>query len=143
MSDGPGDGKWTPEDLLLGSVAGCFTIKCCDLAEGVRLQYCDLEVEVEGVVGPASSGRVFRELVIRANLTIPYGQDPEPAFKLLQKAQGECLISRILATPQILEPAVTVRGSGGLANHPGAELRPLQAAVLPSNASSHHSHVIG
>jgi len=40
------EGRWTPEDLMLGAVAGCFTTTFRALAEYSKFAYTDLEVEV-------------------------------------------------------------------------------------------------
>ena len=50
------EGRWTPEDLLLCAVASCFTTTFRSLAEYSRLEYTDLEVEVDGGIGKAQAG---------------------------------------------------------------------------------------
>lgn len=62
--------RWTPEDLLLNAVASCYTTTFHALAERSKLEYADLEVEVEGSVRTADSGYSFDEIVIRPDLTI-------------------------------------------------------------------------
>jgi peroxiredoxin-like protein len=102
------EGRWTPEDLLLGALSSCFTTTFRALAEHPVLEYIDLQVEVVGTVSPTDSGYRFAEVVIRANLTIPHQGDQERALKLLEKAKDACLVSRALAMQQTLEPVVTV-----------------------------------
>ena len=43
-------GRWTPEQLLLCALAGSFTTTFADIARGVKFDYTDLEVEIEGFV---------------------------------------------------------------------------------------------
>ena len=45
------------------------------LAEYSKLEYVDLEVEVEGVIKKTNSGYSFTEVVVRPNLTISVEQE--------------------------------------------------------------------
>ncbi len=42
------EGRWTPEDLLLCAVSSCYTTTFRTLADYSKLEYTDLQVEVEG-----------------------------------------------------------------------------------------------
>src|SRR5262249_3712023 len=64
------EGRWTPEDLLLGALASCYTTTFRALADYSKLEYSDLSVEVEGTVVKTESGYAFREIVIRPTLSI-------------------------------------------------------------------------
>jgi organic hydroperoxide reductase OsmC/OhrA len=108
LASGGVEGRWTPEDLLLGSIASCFTTTCRALAERSLLEPTDLQVEVDGVAAPAGSGCPFKEIVIRANMIVPLEEEQSRALKLLEKAQSVCAISRLLAVRPTLEPVVTV-----------------------------------
>ena len=44
------EGRWTPEDLLLGAVASCFTTTFRALAEHSAFEYTDRQTEVDGIV---------------------------------------------------------------------------------------------
>ena len=101
------EGRWTPEDLLLGAVASCYTTTFRTLAEYSKFEYADLQVEVEAVISKAETGYGFGEVVIRANLVVPQEAEQARAIKLLHKAQGLCLVSRALAIKQTFEPVVT------------------------------------
>jgi len=102
------EGRWTPEDLLLCAVASCYTTTFRTLAEYSKFEYTDLQVEVEGAIGKADTGYNFGEMLIRANLTIPQGEEQARAIKLLHKAKGLCLVSRALSVEQRFEPRVQV-----------------------------------
>src|SRR5947208_15226634 len=65
MQFGGFEGRWSPEDMLLAAVAGCYTTTFRALAE-----YTDLEVEARGVVRKAESGYKFDGIVIRPTLTM-------------------------------------------------------------------------
>jgi organic hydroperoxide reductase OsmC/OhrA len=100
------EGRWTPEDLLLGAIASCYTTTFRTLADYSKFAYNDLQVEVEAAVNKAETGYNLGEVCIRANLIIPREEEQERALKLLHKAKGLCLVSRALAIKQNFEPAV-------------------------------------
>lgn len=103
------EGRWTPEDLLLSAVASCYTTTFRAVADYSKLEYADLEVEVEGVISKTDSGYSFGEIVIRPNLTISSDGEKTRALGLLHKAKTACLVSRALAVEQKLEPRVQAR----------------------------------
>lgn len=103
------EGRWTPEDLLLGAIAGCYTTTFRALADLCKLEYLDLQVEVEGSVTKAESGYRFDEVVIRSNLTISTSEEQLRASSLLQKAKTACLVSRALSVAQRFEARVEIR----------------------------------
>lgn len=105
------EGRWSPEDLLLSALAGCFTTTFRALADYSRFEYTDLEVAVEGTVSKVQSGYEFGEIVIRPTLTISDPAKKELAERLLEKAKRLCLVSRAIAAPQVFYP--TVRSTAG------------------------------
>jgi organic hydroperoxide reductase OsmC/OhrA len=104
------EGRWTPEDLLLSSVASCYTTTFHALAAYSKFEYADLETEVEGTIGKTDSGYSFSDIVIRPSLTICGEQEQTRALRLLQKAKMMCLVSRALSVEQKFEPRVQVVG---------------------------------
>lgn len=102
------EGRWTPEDLLLGAVASCYTTTFRSLADYSKFEYTDLGVEVEGVIRKVDSGYAFSEISIRPKLTISGEQEQGRALPLLQKAKALCLVSRALSVEQRFEPRVQV-----------------------------------
>jgi len=102
------EGRWTPEDLLLGAVASCFTTTFRVIAEYAKFEYSDLEVEAEGIVRKSDSGYSFSEILLRPTLMISSEQDQGRALGLLHKAKALCMVSRALATAPKLEVRVQV-----------------------------------
>ncbi len=100
------EGRWTPEDLLLGAIASCFTTTFRALAEHSRFDYTDLQMEVEGIVSKSGSGYSFTEIVVRPSLTVTREEEQEQGIKLLHKVKAVCLVSRALAVPQTFSPVV-------------------------------------
>jgi organic hydroperoxide reductase OsmC/OhrA len=102
------EGRWSPEDLLLSAVAGCFTTTFRALADYSKFDYRDLEVEVEGTVRKAESGYEFAGILIRPTLTISNLEERPRADRLLEKSKRLCLVSRALVTEQRFESRVRV-----------------------------------
>lgn len=100
-------GRWTPEQLLLCALAGCFTTTFHDVARAAKFDFTDLEVEIEGSVRRnRSTGCNFNEILIRPRLTVQFEAQREEGLNLLRKTKAVCMISRAITVPQTLEPAV-------------------------------------
>ncbi len=100
------EGRWTPEQLLLSALAGCFTTTFQELARSVKFQYTDLEVEVEGIVRKAKGALNLAEIIVRPQLTVHGDEEFEMGLNLLRKAKQNSRISRAVTVPQTLEPRV-------------------------------------
>jgi organic hydroperoxide reductase OsmC/OhrA len=100
-------GRWTPEQLLLCSLAACFTTTFSDVARASKFEYTDLEVEMEGCVRRSrATGCNFTEILIRPRLTVASEDQREAGLALLRKTKSICMISRAITVPQTLEPTV-------------------------------------
>jgi organic hydroperoxide reductase OsmC/OhrA len=100
-------GRWTPEQLLLCALAGCFTTTFHDVARTAKFDYTDLEVEIEGSVRRSrTAGCNFNEILIRPRLTVQSEDLCEAGLNLLRRAKSVCMISRAITVPQTLEPVV-------------------------------------
>ena len=100
-------GRWTPEQLLLCSLAGCFTTTFHDVARSAKFDFTDLEVEIEGSVRRSrTAGCNFNEILIRPRLTVSFDEQRESGLALLRRAKSICMISRAISVPQTLEPTV-------------------------------------
>jgi organic hydroperoxide reductase OsmC/OhrA len=102
------EGRWSPEDLLLGAIAGCYTTTFRALAEYSKFEYTDLEVEVHGTIRKAESGYQFDGITIHPKLTISREEEQSRGWRLLEKTKQLCLVSRALAVPQTCEPELNV-----------------------------------
>ena len=100
-------GRWTPEQLLLCALAGCFTTTFHDVARSAKFDFTDLEVEIEGSVRRSrTAGCNFNEILIRPRLTVSFEEQREAGLALLRRAKSLCMISRAISVPQTLEPTV-------------------------------------
>jgi organic hydroperoxide reductase OsmC/OhrA len=100
-------GRWTPEQLLLCALAGCFTTTFHEVAHAAKFDFTDLEVEIEGSVRRnRGTGSNFTEIQVRPRLTVQSEDLCEAGLALLRKAKAACMISRAISVPQTLEPSV-------------------------------------
>jgi organic hydroperoxide reductase OsmC/OhrA len=100
-------GRWTPEQLLLCALAGCFTTTFHDVARSAKFEFTDLEVEIEGSVRRSrTAGCNFTEILIRPRLTVSFEEQRETGLALLRRAKSICMISRAISVPQTMEPTV-------------------------------------
>ena len=99
---GPGD-QWSPEHLLVASVADCFILTFRAIARASKLEWVGLEVNAEGVLDRIDRVTQFTGFTVRASLTVPVGTDEAKAQRLLEKAEGVCLVTASLKAPCHLE----------------------------------------
>jgi len=116
---GGAEGSWTPEDMLLGAIASCYTTTFCALAEYSQLKYFDLAVEVRGTLRKVERRYSFGEIAIRPRLILVDGKEEQRALRLLQKAASTCLVSRLLSAEPAFEPQVQILESQGAAEGAG------------------------
>ena len=105
--DGPGD-KWSPEDLLVASVASCLILTFRAVANASKLEWSDIKCEAKGTLELQDRKTQFTEIFINASLTINSSEDEEKAVQLLEKAENNCLITNSLTSKTHLQTNVTV-----------------------------------
>jgi organic hydroperoxide reductase OsmC/OhrA len=101
-------GRWTPEELLLAAVAGCFTTTLRTISGSAQFDFTDLEVEARGTIRKAQSGYCFSKIVLRPSLKITSLEERERALDLLRRAEKLCLVARTLDVPMKFEPQLEV-----------------------------------
>jgi peroxiredoxin-like protein len=104
---GPGD-QWSPETLLVGAVTDCFILTFRAIARASKLEWTGLECSAEGVLDRVERVTRFTAFTVRATLTVPAGSDPDKARRLLEKAEGSCLVTRSMLAETHLEAEVIV-----------------------------------
>jgi organic hydroperoxide reductase OsmC/OhrA len=102
------EGRWTSKDLLLASVASCYTTTFRALAEYSRFEYTDLQVEVEGFIGDEAKGNLFDKVVVVVNLAITQEAEEAKGQKLIHDAKRLCLVMRAFAAKRSFTAVVTV-----------------------------------
>ena len=102
---GPGD-QWSPETLLVAAVADCFLLTFRAIARASKLKWNHLSCATEGVLDRVDGVTRFTEILIQASLQLPESQDKERGYRLLEKAEKSCLITRSLSAVSKLESRV-------------------------------------
>lgn len=106
---GPGD-RWSPETLLVASLADCFTLGFRAIAKASKLEWVSLRCEVEGTLERVERVTSFTGFAVRATLKVPAGTDEAKARSLLEKAEKTCFISNSLKGAKHLESKIEVAG---------------------------------
>jgi peroxiredoxin-like protein len=102
---GPGD-KWSPEHLLAASVADCFILTFRAIASASKLEWTKLDCTAEGVLDRVERVTSFTGFTVKATLTVPSDGDTGKAQRLLEKAEGACMITNSLSAETHLETEI-------------------------------------
>lgn len=106
---GPGD-LWSPETLLVASVANCFILTFRAVARASELEWNSLECDVDGVLERVDKVTRFTAFKVRAALEVPEGTRESRAMRLLEKAEHVCLITNSMTARVHLEAEIRVAG---------------------------------
>lgn len=108
--DGPG-GYWSPESLLIASVADCYILSFRAVARASKLEWTSLDVDVEGVLDRAEGVTRFVAFTVKPRLDIPSAAGETLARSVLDKAKRACLVTNSLVAGCELAPSVSVSGA--------------------------------
>ena len=106
---GPGD-LWSPETLLVASVANCFILTFRAVARASKLEWQALKCDVSGVLERVDKVTRFTAFEVRAVLDVPEGANEAKALRLLEKAEQVCLITNSMTAEVRLEAELRVAG---------------------------------
>ena len=104
---GPGD-QWSPESLLVASVADCFILSFRAIARASHLDWDSVSCKVDGTLDRIDRVTQFTGFKVSATLHVPLGSNEEKAQRLLEKAEHACLITNSLKAESELEATVHV-----------------------------------
>ncbi len=103
------NGRWTPEQLFLSSLAASFTATFEEVARAANFAYVDLGVDVQGRALNDKSGYNFDEIIVYPTLTVDSEEKLDLAMRLIHRTQARCRIARSIAVPQTFEPTIEVQ----------------------------------
>lgn len=104
---GPGD-RWSPETLLVASVADCFVLTFRGIARASKLSWSEIRCDVEGTLDRVEGVTQFTGFLVRASLKIPAEMSEGLAQRVLQRSEDTCLIVNSLRGASRLEMSVEV-----------------------------------
>ncbi|TSB45557.1 OsmC family protein [Alkalicoccobacillus porphyridii] len=96
--DGPGVGT-NPDEMLLGAAATCYIITLAAMMERSKLDKADLTMTSEGIVDVTKGIITYKKIIHRPEIVLNQGaseKDEELAYKLAEKAERSCMISRAI-----------------------------------------------
>jgi organic hydroperoxide reductase OsmC/OhrA len=100
-------GAWTPEELLVTSVASCYAITFAAVAERLDIEVLALKVHGTGHVGQRDDGR-FGFVAIELTVGVVTGENSvADARRAAAEAEERCLVAKALDVPVHIDPAVT------------------------------------
>ena len=100
--DGP-PGNWSPETLLLASIADCFVLSFRAIAQASRLAWVEIDVGATGTLDRSADGMQFSAFELNVRLRVAPGTDAARAERLLEKAEHSCPIARSLKSKVALK----------------------------------------
>lgn len=99
---GPGD-HWSPENLLMASVANCLVLSFKAIARASGLEWITIECESVGTLERVERKTQFTDVLSKVKLCIPTTQSKEKAERLLMKAEDTCFISNSMTCESRIE----------------------------------------
>jgi len=102
---------WSPEHLFVGAVASCFMTTFLTVATLSRLELTALSVPASGTLARGEDRRYrFTRIVLRPRIVLADERDRDRAYRLAEKAEAACLVSRSINTEVVLEPEIEIAG---------------------------------
>lgn len=102
---GPGD-VWSPETLLVGTVANCFILSFRAIARAAHFEWQALTCSVTGTLDKIDKVTQFTQFELKVVLTAAAGTDEHKANRLLEKAEHHCLITNSMKAGTKLETEI-------------------------------------
>lgn len=106
---GPGD-VWSPETLLVGTVANCFILTFRAVARASRFEWQALACKVVGTLEKIEKVTQFTRFDLEVSLSVRSGSDEAKARRLLDKAEHHCLITNSMKAASHLTAEVRFDG---------------------------------
>ena len=104
--DGP-PGYWSPETLLVASIADCYILSFRGVARASKLEWRSLAVDVEGVLDRVDGVTRFVRYVVNARLAIEPSATESLARSVMEKAKRTCLVTNSLSGECELVPVIS------------------------------------
>lgn len=99
------EGMWSPESMLVSSVASCIMTTFIAIAEASKFSFSGYESTAKGLLERTDSGYRFTSIEVAVQLTVGSG-DEAKGERLLEKAEANCFISKSVNAEVTLKPTV-------------------------------------
>ncbi len=101
------EGQWSPESLLVASVADCYILSFRAVARASRLPWETLSVSAEGVLDRVDGVTRFTHFTVFATLLVADSSQESLARTVMDKAKRACLVTNSLLAPCELKASVS------------------------------------
>jgi peroxiredoxin-like protein len=102
------EGIWSPEHLFVASVSSCFMTSFTAIAGFSKFEFDSLKVNSNGKMEKVDGKFIMSEITLKPILTITDEKYEKKAYRLLEKAEEICLISRSIKSKILFEPVVKI-----------------------------------
>ena len=102
------DGRWSPEHLLVSSVASCIMTTFLAIAEASKFSFESYESKAVGTIERIEKRYEFTKVEVTVDLGVADESAVSKGERLLQKAEENCFISNSLKAEVELKPQVKV-----------------------------------
>ncbi|MFU8861133.1 MAG: OsmC family protein [Cyclonatronaceae bacterium] len=102
------EGIWSPEHLFVAAVSSCLMTSFTAVAEYSKFGFTSLKVDSFGTMSKVDGKFVMSRVTMRPVLTIADEKYEAKAYRLLEKAEEICLISRSIKSEIVFEPTVQI-----------------------------------
>ncbi len=99
---------WSPEDLLLASVASCTMTTFLAIAKNKKLDVNAYSTEGEAILDKTKAGLCFSEIILRVTVEVNAG-DEEKAERVLSAAHKYCIIANALKPEVRVESTILAK----------------------------------
>lgn len=86
-------GIWSPESMLVSSVASCIMTTFIAIAEASKFSFSGYESTAKGILEKTDAGYRFTSIDVAVTLTVASGEESK-GERLLAKAEQNCFISK-------------------------------------------------
>ena len=103
---------WSPEHLFTASVSSCFMTSFTAIAEYSSFEFDALDVRSSGVMEKENGKFMMSKIILKPTLRIRDVSSLKKAYRLLEKAEQICLITRSIKSEIEFEPQVEIITAG-------------------------------
>ncbi|HZY79614.1 MAG TPA: OsmC family protein [Cyclobacteriaceae bacterium] len=107
-------GIWSPEHLFTASVASCFMTTFLSVAENSRLQFGYFTCHAKGKLESLNGRMIMSEVHLFPEVGVLSDTEKAKAQKVLEKAEGACLISNSIRSKVLLVSTIIVDTSAAI-----------------------------